>query len=394
MSAELQGRAKTFLEHRNPKETSYLSDSLADRFIAMYADHGRIHLDAQSSELLERCVLDAFAALEGKSGPAVTFLQEKAEILQAIQAAQPPSFVELVGQPPLCLDQESVLKDFLGKTVQEVREMLKTKDLTESFAYMATGGLLYYLPAAMEYLESVDSTGDFGFASGLLCSLFRQIDISGLKGPALPLIKRIADYCDQNCGKFEVDRDQIAYYLRKIRASEPDDELERDIPTTQRKAHLQESIKANLPFMSPTQSDPDGPLCLPESADTFSCVVFQCHIATDPEILPPGRELAEFLAERLRQEGLDVYVVNKYLETEWLLAWRGFWPAPWLHVGRGANSDFWHITIVCGESAVSQFFGRSDQELRSLVIEKIRAILAGDSRFSDVYWSESESSEG
>ncbi len=65
----------------------------------------------------------------------------------------PPNANELVGTPPLSLDAEWALKNFLGKTQDEVREMCRANSsVTEDFTYMTALGLSYYLPAALSYL--------------------------------------------------------------------------------------------------------------------------------------------------------------------------------------------------------------------------------------------------
>jgi hypothetical protein len=74
-----------------------------------------------------------------------------------------PTMLELVpgyqGQV-IDLDEQWAVKDFLGKTAAEAFEMYR-KDgghsYTEDLAYMAVGGLEYYLPPAFFYLQSDDS---------------------------------------------------------------------------------------------------------------------------------------------------------------------------------------------------------------------------------------------
>ncbi len=137
----------------------------------------------------------------------------------------PPTVNELVGPPPHGLDEWCTLKNSLGKTQNEARALCKkTSAVTEDFTYMAAAGLCYYLPAALSYLESEDSEGDWDFAHGLLCALSIQVAIFGMKGEPLELIKQIADYCDTHRTKFafrpkfafEAD-DLLEDYLEKIR---------------------------------------------------------------------------------------------------------------------------------------------------------------------------------
>ncbi len=133
---------------------------------------------------------------------------------------KPPSADELVGPPPLGPDEEWCWKNFLGKSVDEAQEMCRNgPPVTEDFAYLAPAGLIYYLPAALNYLVSDDSKEDWEFAHGLLCSLSSQVDIFGLRGPAVAMIKEIAEYCDAHRAKFDIgdEEDLFNDYLRKIR---------------------------------------------------------------------------------------------------------------------------------------------------------------------------------
>jgi hypothetical protein len=94
--------------------------------------------------------------------------------------------------------------------------------VTEDFAYMAPAGLIYYLPAALNYLVSTESKEDWEFAHGLLCSLSCQVRMPGIKGPAHSLIQQIAEYCDTHRAKFDIadDEDLFNDYLSIIREVE------------------------------------------------------------------------------------------------------------------------------------------------------------------------------
>lgn len=134
--------------------------------------------------------------------------------------AKPPSAEELVGPPPLCLDQQWALKDFLGKSVDEAEEMCRNRpSVTEDFTYMAPAGLIYYLPAALNYLISDESKEDWEFAHGLMCALSSQVEILGLRGPAVTIVSEIAEFCDVNRAKFDLGGEQDLFdgYLELIR---------------------------------------------------------------------------------------------------------------------------------------------------------------------------------
>ena len=129
----------------------------------------------------------------------------------------PPSANELVGAPPHGLDHKWALKNFLGKTQQEARELCKNSAVTEDFTYMAPAGLCYYLPAALNYLESEECSWEF--AHGLMCALSTQVAVLGMRGEPLALIRQIADYCDNHREKLSLGAgDLFDEYLQKIRS--------------------------------------------------------------------------------------------------------------------------------------------------------------------------------
>ncbi len=131
---------------------------------------------------------------------------------------KPPTANELVGPPPHGLDEKWALKNFLGKTQEQAVEMCKSSAVTEDFTYMASAGLRYYLPAALKYLQSPNGADHWEFAHGLMCALSSQVDIFGMRGEPLILIKQIADYCDMHRQELALGNgDLFEEYLQKIR---------------------------------------------------------------------------------------------------------------------------------------------------------------------------------
>ena len=136
----------------------------------------------------------------------------------------PPTANELVGPPPHGLDQKWALNNFLGKTQDDAQRMCRNSAVTEDFTYMAPPGLLYYLPAALAYLESDESMGHWEFAHGLMCALSSQVGTFSLGGEPLVLINQIADYCDKHREKFNLTpEDLFDGYLATIRSAEQGD---------------------------------------------------------------------------------------------------------------------------------------------------------------------------
>src|SRR5688572_13085050 len=133
----------------------------------------------------------------------------------------PPTKAELIGYSGLVtdLDARYVIKNFLGKTQEQAIEMFKRGAITEDFTYMASAGLCYYLPAALGYLQSEESTGHQEFAHGLMCALSSQVSIFGMRGEPIALIKQITNYCDTHREKFglSAEEDLFDEYLQKIR---------------------------------------------------------------------------------------------------------------------------------------------------------------------------------
>ncbi len=135
---------------------------------------------------------------------------------------KPPTADELVGPPPHGLDEAWALKNFLGKSQDQARAMFhRGSALTEDFTYMAPAGLCYYLPAALNYLESEDSNGDWDFAHGLMCALSGQVGTFGMRGEPVILIKQIAEYCHAQRAKFDfTPSDLFDEYLESIRGAD------------------------------------------------------------------------------------------------------------------------------------------------------------------------------
>jgi hypothetical protein len=136
---------------------------------------------------------------------------------------RPPTIEELVGcsRPITGLDERYVVKHFLGKTQAEARRMYPSGGihLTEDFTYMAAAGLRYYLSPAFDYLRDEESTHDWEFCHGLLCSLSCHFG-SGSR-PAtdvVQLIQEVARYCDSHREKFCLDAEEDLFdgYLQKI----------------------------------------------------------------------------------------------------------------------------------------------------------------------------------
>lgn len=80
----LQERAKRFLEMPVPEGMSYVSDSMAERFIVEYAETGKANFDPELSELLQIVVMESSIVKDARPGTEEAFMNESALILQGI----------------------------------------------------------------------------------------------------------------------------------------------------------------------------------------------------------------------------------------------------------------------------------------------------------------------
>jgi len=90
MSAELQARARAFLQRPIPAGIDYAPDSLAERFIATYAARGGLPEDDEAVELLGLACLESSAMSDQlRNDPAASdYFRENALILERMLAEQ------------------------------------------------------------------------------------------------------------------------------------------------------------------------------------------------------------------------------------------------------------------------------------------------------------------
>ncbi len=137
---------------------------------------------------------------------------------------RPPDRSELVGADPLMLDEEEVLKNFLGKDRDAAQRLIESSpSVYEDFFYMAPAGLRYYVPAAFAGLKSGRVRDGFDFPQGLLSALSFQVLHNNLPRDIIELIGEVADYVDANRPKFRLEPHEAAggldEYLERIRTA-------------------------------------------------------------------------------------------------------------------------------------------------------------------------------
>ena len=87
MSAELQNRAKSWLNQPQRQRPDYANDcSMADWFIGSYGSSGRVDLSGDFIAYLRSGVAESVEAAEKSSGEDASFFREAAAILRAIEA--------------------------------------------------------------------------------------------------------------------------------------------------------------------------------------------------------------------------------------------------------------------------------------------------------------------
>jgi hypothetical protein len=120
-------------------------------------------------------------------------------------------------------------------------------------------------------------------------------------------------------------------------------------------------------------------------------VTFRCALPIDFNKNPAGEELAEFLAAKFREHGLNIHLEDNYEDFAWELEFKDRSPAPWLLVGYVDDDVYeWLVQINSGVTRIGRLFGRSDEKLREEVAETLHAIIKSASSFSDIRWHQGD----
>ena len=87
MSAELQARARIFLDRSIPAGIDYVPSSIAEQLIAAYANRGSLSDDTETTELLALAGMEASSMAARLSDPtAAAFFRETSAIIEEILA--------------------------------------------------------------------------------------------------------------------------------------------------------------------------------------------------------------------------------------------------------------------------------------------------------------------
>ena len=133
-----------------------------------------------------------------------------------------PSKEQLIDQDGL--DERYVIKHWNGKTVDDAYKMLADKPsiYCEDITYMSVVALDFYLPAALSYLQSTDSVGDWECASGVMTSLSSVCSRPDLTPTVVSLIRDITNYVAENLPRFDADDDWVPTRINAVRKHIPE----------------------------------------------------------------------------------------------------------------------------------------------------------------------------
>jgi hypothetical protein len=121
---------------------------------------------------------------------------------------------------------------------------------------------------------------------------------------------------------------------------------------------------------------------------------FRSTFPVDAEAHPQGKELADFLAERLSRQGIRVFRVVNHDDFAWMIETGTKGGGPFALIGYVGDDDFeWLLQIHSGVGILRRLLGVSDVDLREALARGIHRILAEDQRFSSVRWHEGQFSE-
>lgn len=118
------------------------------------------------------------------------------------------------------LDEACVIDHFLGKSVEEAYRVFADGGgyVASDISYMSQFAVDYYLPAALQYLQSSDSVDDWEFATGVLTSLTCICNRCDLPESLRCTMTSIVEYIASNLEKYDdTNDDWIRTLIEKVR---------------------------------------------------------------------------------------------------------------------------------------------------------------------------------
>ena len=104
-----------------------------------------------------------------------------------------------------------------------------------------------------------------------------------------------------------------------------------------------------------------------------------------------GKELAEFLAQKLRESGLEITRVDNHDDFAWGIETGQRGNGPFILLGYLEDGDMeWLASIETSVGFFGRLLGKSDLKEREELAKGLDKVLRGDQRFQKIRWHEGE----
>lgn len=113
------------------------------------------------------------------------------------------------------LDEQTACENFLGKNLDEAEFLFRNSNVFEDLMWMGPVAFRYYVQAAIRYVESDVSVGDWEAARFLLPPLeFRLEDEPKEMAPVARQLAALCDYVVTHRQKFDADKEMVSRYMK------------------------------------------------------------------------------------------------------------------------------------------------------------------------------------
>jgi hypothetical protein len=120
-------------------------------------------------------------------------------------------------------------------------------------------------------------------------------------------------------------------------------------------------------------------------------VTFQTRLPFDIDSQPIGEAVAQDIAVKLRERGVEVAEPDNYEDYSWILESPN---GPYMLVGYvGDGESEWLAQVHSSVGKLGQLFGKTDRPECERIAAALHAVLSGDNQTSSVRWHEGEFSE-
>ncbi len=123
-------------------------------------------------------------------------------------------------------------------------------------------------------------------------------------------------------------------------------------------------------------------------------VSFRCTLPVILDAHPIGRELADYLAQHLRQAGADVAPPEVYDDSAFIIESGEERNGPYLLLGYvGQKEVEWLVEVHSRFGFVGRLMGRSDMPERKRFALQVHQLLQKNDFFQEVRWHEGDATE-